>query len=64
MLQEEALIIAARLEIEDFAASNGCLESFKKNHNITTVSVAGEAGDITRSDKSSCHEKLLGNDAF
>jgi hypothetical protein len=34
MLQEEALIIAERLEIKSFTASNGRLEKFKKQHNI------------------------------
>jgi len=44
--EEEALIMADRLGIKDFAASNGWLESFKKNCNITTMSMAGEAGDV------------------
>lgn len=38
--------MADRLGIKDFAASNGWLESFKKNCNITTMSMAGEAGDV------------------
>ena len=47
MLQEEALIIAEKLGIEGFASSNGWLESFKKTQNISTMSVAGEEGDVT-----------------
>ena len=47
MLQEEALIIAEKLGIEGFAPSNGWLESFKKTQNISTMSVAGEEGDVT-----------------
>ena len=46
MLQEEALIIAERLEIKDFTASNGWLNAFKKQHNICNMTVAGEAGDV------------------
>ena len=47
MLQEEALLIAEKLGIEGFAASNGWLESFKKTQNISTMSVAGEEGDVS-----------------
>ena len=46
MLQEEALIIAERLEVKDFTASNGWLNVFKKQHNICNMTVAGEAGDV------------------
>ena len=44
MLQEEAQIIAEKLEISGFAASNGWLESFKHQHNICNMTVAGEEG--------------------
>ena len=47
MLQEEALIIAEKLGIEGFAASNGWLELFKKTQNISTMSVAGEEGVVS-----------------
>ena len=47
MLQEETLLIAEKLGIEGFAASNGWLESFKKTQNISTKSVAGEEGDLS-----------------
>ena len=46
MIQEEALLIAERLEIKDFTASNGWLEKFKKQHNICIMTVAGEEGDV------------------
>ena len=46
MIQEEALLIAERLEIIDFTESNGWLEKFKKQHNICIMTVAGEEGDV------------------
>ena len=45
-IHEEALLIAERLEIKDFTASNGWLEKFKKKHNICIMTVAGEEGDV------------------
>lgn len=47
MSQEELLIIAEKLGIEGFAASSGWLGSFKKTQSISTMSVAGEEGDVT-----------------
>ena len=46
MIQEEALLLAERLENKDFTASNGWLEKFKKQHNICIMTVAGEEGDV------------------
>ena len=47
MLQEEAQIIAKKLEVSGFAASNGWLESFKRLHNICNMqTVAGEEGGV------------------
>ena len=47
MLQEEAQIIAEKLEITGFAASNnGWLESFKRQHSICCMTVAGEEGGV------------------
>lgn len=42
LLQEEALILAEKMGIKGFEASNGCLESFIKQHNIHNMTVAGE----------------------
>ena len=46
MIQEEALLIAERLEIKDFTGSNGWLKKFKIQHNICIMAVAGEEGDV------------------
>ena len=46
MLQEEALMIAEKMGISGFAASNGWLESFKKQHNLHHMTIAGEDGDV------------------
>ena len=49
MLQEEALLIKEQLanpELEDFHASNGWLESFKKIHGIREYRICGEGDDV------------------
>ena len=46
MLHEEALMIADKMSISGFAASNGWLESFKKQHNLHHMDIAGEDGDV------------------
>ena len=48
MLQEEATLIAEKLEISDFVASNGRLEKFKQKYIICNKTVAGEAGDVSK----------------
>ena len=57
MLQEEAQIIAEKLEITDFAASKGWLESFKRQHNICNMTVSGEEGGINPSTVESWKER-------
>ena len=46
MLQEEALLVAEKLGIDGFTASNGWLAVFKRQHNICNMSVTGEEGDV------------------
>ena len=42
------MIIAEKLEMNDFVASNGWLDRFKSQHNICNMAVAGEAGDALK----------------
>ena len=58
MLQEEALLIAEKLGISGFAASNGWLESFKKQHNIHNMIKAGENGDLCEATIESWNEQV------
>lgn len=48
MLQEKALQYASELGIsqEEFKASNGWLNCFRKRHNINFASVCGESGSV------------------
>lgn len=57
MLQEEAMIIAEKLEMNDFVASNGWLDRFKRQHNICNMAVAGEAGDVSTETVESWNER-------
>ena len=47
MLQEDALVIAEKLHVDGFVASNEWLERFKNAHNISTMAVAGEEADFS-----------------
>ena len=46
MLQEEGLVIAEKLHVDGFVASDGWLERFKNAHKISTMAVAGEEADF------------------
>ena len=47
------------LEITGFAASNGWLESFKRQHNICCMTVAGEKGGVNPNTVESWKERTL-----
>ena len=48
LIQEEALLLATELDPNTtFKASNGWLDSFKKRHNIKSMKVSGECGDVS-----------------
>ena len=57
MLQEEALIIADRLGVSDFTASNGWLQCFKQNYNLQRMATAGEDGDVSSETLESWNER-------
>lgn len=57
MLQEEAKLIAEKLEISDFVASNGWLEKFKQKYSICNKTVAEEAGDVSKETMESWNER-------
>ena len=57
MLQEEATLIAEKLQTADFVASNGWLEKFKQKYSICNKMVAGEAGDVSKETMESWNER-------
>ena len=57
MLQEEATLIAEKLEISNFVASNGRLEKFKQKYSICNKTVAGEVGDVSKETMESWNER-------
>lgn len=57
LLQEEALEIAKALNVDDFHASNGWLEKWKKRYNIVNMNVAGEEGDVNEEVVNSWEER-------
>ena len=57
MIQEEAKLIAEKLEIPDFVSSNGRLEKFKRKYSICNKTVAGEAGDVSKETVESWNER-------
>ena len=54
MLFEEALLIAQRMENNEFKASNGWLQSFKARHNIKQLLISGESGDVNEETVQAC----------
>lgn len=58
MLKEKARLIADKMEIKGFSASNGWLQSFKKKHNLQRMNTAGEDGDVNEKVLESWNERI------
>ena len=58
MLQEEALLIAERLGISGFTASNGWLQRSKQHYNLQKMVTAGEDGDVSKEMLESWNERV------
>jgi hypothetical protein len=59
IVQSEALAVAKSLGNDQFKASTGWLDSFKKRHNIVWNGVCGESKDVDESVVSEYKPKLL-----
>ena len=57
-LQEEALLIAEKLGIRGFTASNGWLQRFKQRYNLQKMAIAGEDGDVSNETLESWNEHV------
>ena len=58
MLMEEALLIAEKLGISGFTASNGRLQCFKQRYNLKKMANAGEEGDVSEETLESWNERV------
>jgi hypothetical protein len=58
MVQSEALTVAKSLGNDQFKASTGRLDSFKKRHNVVWSGVCGESKDVDESVTSEYKPKL------
>ena len=58
ILAEKAKEIAARLGVDDFKASNGWLDRWKKKHNIKKMTISGESGDVSGDTVDSWKERV------
>jgi hypothetical protein len=61
LLAEKARTFAATMGIEDFKASNGFLDRFKKRHGISWRTISGEAEDANMNAAVQWREKVLPN---
>ena len=57
-LCEKAREIGRRLGVDDFKASNGWLDRWKKKHNIRKMTISGESGDVSGLTVDSWKERL------
>ena len=58
LLVEEAKLIAESLGEENFKGTNGWLQKWKRRHNITEMSIAGEEGDVSAEKVESWQERV------
>ena len=58
ILKEKALEIAGRLDCDEFKASNGWLDRWKKRYNVRQMKVSGESGDVSGATVDSWKERL------
>lgn len=58
LLVEEAKLIAESLGEGNFKGTNGWLQKWKRRHNITEMSIAGEEGDVSAETVESWQERV------
>ncbi|XP_066153520.1 tigger transposable element-derived protein 6-like [Euwallacea fornicatus] len=58
LIKAKAKEIACKLKYEQFSASNGWLEKWRKRHNISFKSISGESADVNPQDVSEFLQKL------
>jgi hypothetical protein len=58
MLQEEARVIAGRLDDPKFKSLNGWLQSFKSRHNLKCLTVCGESSEVFKDTVEAWHKRL------